>query len=100
MADRKLRVILEGIDRASPVFSTVRSAVIGLGAIAAAVGAGAIGRELVQGLQAASAAAAEAEEVQTRLNAAVKEYNELCAGRPMRKIDIEAAQADLQCPAY
>jgi hypothetical protein len=35
-----------------------------------------------------------------RLNAAVNEYNQLCAGRPMRKIDIEAARANLQCPAY
>jgi uncharacterized coiled-coil protein SlyX len=34
----------------------------------------------------------------TRLNHAVAEYNQLCADRPMRKIDIEAAQRDLQCP--
>lgn len=33
----------------------------------------------------------------SRLNAAVAEYNQLCASRPMRKIDIEAARRDLQC---
>lgn len=36
----------------------------------------------------------------SRLNAAVAEYNQLCADRPMRKIDVEAAQSGLQCPAY
>lgn len=36
----------------------------------------------------------------SRLNAAVNEYNQLCAGRPMRNIDVQAAQANLQCPAY
>lgn len=34
----------------------------------------------------------------SRLNQAVAEYNQLCANRPMRKIDVEAAQRDLQCP--
>jgi len=34
----------------------------------------------------------------SRLNAAVAEYNQLCAERPMRKIDVEAAQVGLQCP--
>jgi hypothetical protein len=35
-----------------------------------------------------------------RLNAAVAEYNQLCANHPMRNIDVEAAQTNLQCPAY
>ena len=35
----------------------------------------------------------------TRLNTAVNEYNQLCAGQPMRNIDVQAAQATLQCPA-
>jgi hypothetical protein len=34
-----------------------------------------------------------------KLNAAVAEYNQLCANRSMRNIDVQAAQSNLQCPA-
>lgn len=35
-----------------------------------------------------------------RLNAAVAQYNQNCANRSMRKLDIETASSNLQCPAY
>ena len=57
----RLIAVLEAQDRASSVIRGVRGALTGLGTIAAAVGAVAIGRTLVAGMRAAVQAAAEQE---------------------------------------
>lgn len=68
----KIKAILEAQDRASPVFKRVSGTVKALGAVAAAVGAVAIGRQLVGGIQKAVAAAGVQEKSEVKLAQALR----------------------------
>lgn len=71
MATRRLKYIVEGQDRASPMFGRVAGAIGALGAVAAAVGAFQIGRKLVTGLQRATQLAGVQELQERKLAAAL-----------------------------
>lgn len=69
---KRLLAILEAQDRASPVFARATRGLQILGAAAAAVGAGALGRQLVRGIVDAARAAGEQELAEIKLAQAIR----------------------------
>jgi len=68
---RRAAIIIEAVDRASPVFSRTRSGLQALGGVAAAVGVYQFGRLFKAGLEAAVAASAQQERAETKLAVAL-----------------------------
>lgn len=92
-SSQRIRAILEARDRASPTFNKVAGALTALGAVAVAVGVTQLGRKLVQGVQAAVAAASEQEAAEVRLAQALR-----LTGRAAAEVlpDLKAQASALQ----
>ncbi len=73
MPSRVARIVLTARDLASPKIRGLGGALGKLGALAVAVGAGAIGRKLVRGIGAAVTASAEQEKQERQLQSALRE---------------------------